>query len=302
MLRILNCGAPFGPSGSKEPLPVATVEPGDVVLLEPANVRNIELRVPEDVLQKYGGYGSSRSPTIGPVEVRGLKAGKRLAVDLLDICPTAPGFTRGGDEWFDELENFISLEGDEALFPGGMRVPLDPMVGVIGVLPADESIEPHTPGEYGGNLDIREVRKGTTVHLRCQRDGGLLYLGDVHAIMGDGEINGTGVEVDAEVLVRLRPGPDNFPPGPVVETPDSWICVASSRAYAEAVQTAVADMTFLMQKLHGLSQKDARTLVGTVGDVRNGCLIGMPGITPREFQHPITLCVVMPKSLRRTDH
>ena len=296
MLKISTCAAPFGPDDGE---PVASVEPGQVILLEPTNTRNIELREPDDVLQTPGSREATGSPTVGPVAVDGVAAGDWISIDILEIRSTAPGFTRGGDEWFDEPANFIPIDGDEALFPGDLRVQLDPMVGVVGVLPGADGINPHLPGAHGGNLDIREVRTGSAVHVQAERDGGQVFLGDVHAVMGQGEINGTGVEVDAEVIVRIRTGND-FPAGPVVETPDSWICVASSPDYAEGVEKAVANMCLLMQQLHEVSYRDARTLVGTVGDVRNGCLIGMNGITPREFDHPITLCVAVPKSVRRT--
>ncbi len=297
MLKISTCGAPFDPDGSG---PVASVEPGQVILLEPTNARNIELREPKDVLQPAGSRGMQGSPTVGPVTVEGVASGDWLSVDILEIWSTAPGFTRGGDEWFDEPANFIPIDGDEALFPGDLRVQLDPMVGVVGVRPGGaDTVNPHVPGAHGGNLDIREIRTGSTVHLRAERDGGQVFLGDVHAVMGQGELNGTGVEVDAEVIVRIRTG-NEFPAGPVVETADSWICVASSPDYAKGVEKAVANMCLLMQQLHDISYRDARTLVGTVGDVRNGCLIGMNGITPRDFDHPITLCVAMPKSVRRT--
>ena len=296
---MLKISISSGPFNTAETGPVATVEPGQVILVEPTNARNIELRKPEDVLQPIGSRGADGSPIVGPVAVEGIRAGDWLAIDILEIWSTAPGFTRGGDEWFDEPANFIPVEEDEALFPGDIRVPLSPMVGIIGVLPADESNSPQAPGEHGGNMDIREIGTGSTVHLQAQRDEGLLFLGDVHAIMGQGEINGTGVEVDAEVIVRVRSGTD-YPTGPIVETDNSWICVASDPDYAQGVRKAVANMCELMQQLHDLTYRDARTVVGTVGDVRNGCLIGMKGITPREFDHPVTLCVAMPKSVRRT--
>ena len=267
--------------------------------MEPTNTRHISLREPEDVLLPPGSRGDDGSPTVGPVAIEGVVAGDWVSVDILDIWATSPGFTRGGDEWFDEAANFIAIDGDEALFPGDVRVQLNPMVGVVGVLPAAESLNPHAPGGHGGNMDIRDIRTGATVHLRAERDGGQVFLGDVHAVMGEGELNGTGVEVDAEVIVRIRTG-NQFPAGPIVETADRWICVASATDYADGVATAVANTSLLMQQLHDLTYRDARTLVGTVGDVRNGCLIGMKGITPREFDHPITLGLSVPKSVRRT--
>src|SRR5215217_3776185 len=84
-----------------------------------------------------------------------------------------------------------------------MRLPLRPMVGVIGTAPADGVIYTAAPGPQGSNIDVNAVTLGARVHLPVHVPGALLAIGDVHASMGDGEVSGTGIEIAGEVTVRV---------------------------------------------------------------------------------------------------
>ena len=99
------------------------------------------------------------------------------------------------------------------------------MVGVIGTAPASGTVYTADPGPQGSNLDCNAIRVGSRVHLPVNVAGALLCIGDVHASMGDGEVSGTGVEINAEVQVRV----ENLPCGghgwPWIETADEVVAV-----------------------------------------------------------------------------
>jgi amidase len=127
-------------------------------------------------------------------------------------------------------------------------------------------------------MDTVDIRAGSIFHVRAQRDGGWFVLGDCHAVQGEGEITGTGVEIDAtaELWIERSPG---FPcQNPVIETPEEWQTMASHPVWADAVRMAYAEMTELVRERWGLSDEDANVLVGTVAHVKNSSICGVEGL------------------------
>ena len=88
--------------------------------------------------------------------------------------------------------------GERVLLPGGLSIPLRPMLGIVGVSP-EQPVSTRSPGEHGGNLDCPDVRPGNTLWLPVFVPGANVSIGDAHAAMGDGETSGTGVETEASV-------------------------------------------------------------------------------------------------------
>ena len=93
------------------------------------------------------------------------------------------------------------------------------MVGVVML----ESVDPYEI-DHGGNMDFNSTRPGSTVHIRAQKPGGLLTLADAHARMSDGELTGTGVEIDTAVKIRVDRSPGFSTSSPVVETTNVAEC------------------------------------------------------------------------------
>ena len=90
--------------------------------------------------------------------------------------------------------------------PGGLELPLRPMLGCVGVAPArKEAISTATPGSFGGNMDYAGLNAGVRVMLPVYEPGALLFIGDGHARQGEGEVTGTGLEtsMDVEFTVQL---------------------------------------------------------------------------------------------------
>src|SRR5690349_3717905 len=151
--------------------------------------------------------------------------------------------------------------GDTLLLPGGLRLPARPVVGVIGVAPASGEVLTAVPGPIGSNLDCNLVRAGARVHLPVQVAGALLALGDVHASMGDGEVSGTGVEINAEVTARVEVLPGAAHARPWIEADGLIAATASAPALTDAVSLATDGLVTLLMERHGVSRTDAFLLV-----------------------------------------
>lgn len=121
-------------------------------------------------------------------------------------------------------------------------------------------------------MDINEIRKGSTIYIRAQREGGFLALGDLHAYQGDGEIAGCAVEADGEVKLTVNVS-DKFPaPHPVIEIENRIMTVGMGRTYWAAVRSAVRDMTYLLMKVLDLPLEEAYSVAVQGGSLRNGAI------------------------------
>jgi acetamidase/formamidase len=166
------------------------------------------------------------NPMTGPFAVQEAEPGDALAVRILEITPSRTyGFTTASTaphcvepafaaslppndlvEWrIDLAARQVHLVAPRPASCPELVLPLDPMLGCFGVAPArNQAISTATSGPYGGNMDYRACRAGAAIAFPVSTPGGLFYLGDVHAVQGDGEISGNGVEVSARVTFELH--------------------------------------------------------------------------------------------------
>jgi amidase len=208
----------------------------------------------------YGWNGESNVPVFnseklngatGPVSVEGAMPGDILAVDILDVSIGRKGFlhcSKGcgplGDVAKDRLR-VIDVIGDEILF-NETRWKVEPMIGVIGVAPGKDAISNCLSGTHGGNMDCRLITKGVTVYFPVRAEGALLSLGDFHASMGDGEVCGTGIEIQGEAVARVRVLKKTALEWPLVETADAWHVVTSGDSFEDAVTSASHELRRLL--------------------------------------------------------
>ena len=131
-------------------------------------------------------------------------------------------------------------------------------------------------------MDFKDVSIGNTLCLRACLEGGLLVLGDVHACQGDGEILGLGAECAADVQIRITKEETFCSDRPLIKKPDSFVCIACRRDYAEARDLAAKDAAEILSRLTAVSLKEANLYCKTVGDLRNGAVWPMVmGETPK---------------------
>jgi amidase len=155
------------------------------------------------------------------------------------------------------------------------------MIGCIGVAPAGEAIPCGTPGRHGGNLDHRVVAPGARVYLPVSVPGGLLWIGDVHAAQGDGELSGTAVEIAADVTVRVDLRRGLRLDWPWIETADRLMVTSASLDFATARRDVVESMLRALEHQLGLEPAEALALISAVGDLRVGQAFGGMELTLR---------------------
>ena len=211
--------------------PVATIDPGDLVVFETYDTSSGRLTSRDD-LEAFLRVRDPKkvNPAAGPVFVQGAEPGDELIVEIVDITLARQGWVRivrGAGVLQSEIDqdgiSFVQVEGDELVFDMGLRMPARPMVGVIGTAPATGVIYTAEPGPQGSNIDVNVITVGARVHLPVHVPGALLAIGDVHATMGDGEATGTGVEIPAEVTARVELSKGTAPGRVWIETADAWV-------------------------------------------------------------------------------
>ena len=224
-----------------------------------------------------GQAGHEPNPMTGPFFVEGAEPGDALVVTIDAIVMTRrQGWTRQGlaahvvepDQvadlpardliyWdIDRNAQQVSLRDAPAALVG-WSVPLDPMIGCLGVAPeGGQAISTATSGPHGGNMDYRGIRAGTTLRFPVSEPGALFFLGDVHAVQGDGEIAGTGVETSAEVTFTVRVlkrqaqvWPQVWPRG---EDAEAIFAIGNARPLDQALQHATTEMLHWLGQDYGL--------------------------------------------------
>ncbi|OGG03134.1 MAG: hypothetical protein A3F83_09450 [Candidatus Glassbacteria bacterium RIFCSPLOWO2_12_FULL_58_11] len=237
--------------------PAYTVQPGEIVLLELQH--GLPGNVTREGLFKEPKPGDRINPQTGPVFIEGIEAGDTLAIDLLEIRVGDWGYS--GGRIFELADGYVHVDDK-------LRLPLRPMIGGIGVAPAQGEMDTKRPTETGGNLDCKEVRAGSTVVLTARVRGALVGMGDSHALQGDGEIAGQGIECDSEVLVRFRKLPEKLSDRPVILRPEFVATLSAAEDLNEAAWQATDDMVELLARVTGRNPKEARAIVNLTGDLR----------------------------------
>jgi amidase len=266
--------------------PVATVSPGDRFVVETHDTSSGRIHRLEDVPEFVRIRDPLKvNPAAGPVFVEGASPGDDLIVEILDIRLRPYGFVRvlaGAGVLQSGIEPdgvlMARIDGEHVVLGERMRLPLRPMVGVIGTAPADGVVYTAAPGPQGSNIDVNAVTVGARVHLPVHVPGALLAIGDVHASMGDGEVSGTGVEIAGEVTVRVDLVPGAAPTRPWIETAEAWITTGSGPALEDAVEMAVDELARLLMTRFGVSRTEAFLLVSAQGDVHIGQCARIPGL------------------------
>jgi amidase len=141
------------------------------------------------------------------------------------------------------------------------------MIGVIGVAPTGKAVKNGTPGPHGGNMDCKEITAGATVFLPVAVDGALLAAGDLHAIMGDGEVAICAAEVAGEVTLSADVLQGCSLPTPAVETPDELLLLASAAALDECEKSVLAKAHRLLVDVLGRSSNEAARVMSLIGDL-----------------------------------
>jgi amidase len=166
----------------------------------------------------------------------------------------------------DKARGVVRLDQTE-LQPGGIELPLKPMLGCIGVAPArKEAIGASVPGAFGGNMDYASMGAGMTLMLPVNEPGALLFLGDGHARMGEGEIVGTGLETSMDVEFSVALVKKKAIAWPRLESETHLMVLGSARPLLEAFQHATTELHKLLVSDYGLTERGAQILMGQAAE------------------------------------
>ncbi|HSM60638.1 MAG TPA: acetamidase/formamidase family protein [Longimicrobiales bacterium] len=226
--------------GEVGPFWVEGAEPGDMLVVEVVRVQPNHHLAAAQLYPDFGGLAAdARSPMLNdPIPARRY-------------------------EWRLDRD---AMTGTTTLLDSRMReitVDLKPMLGRLAVAPAGaEAFAGLWPGNYGGNMDAPEVREGTTVYLPVFHEGAYFYFGDGHALQGEGEVNGTGLETSMDVVLRVDLVKDHPIAWPRLED-DEYIMVAgSARPLIDAFRLAHIELVKWLESEYGFGRLDAYMLVG----------------------------------------
>ncbi|HWQ58288.1 MAG TPA: acetamidase/formamidase family protein, partial [Clostridia bacterium] len=225
------------------------------------------------------------NPATGPLFVEGAMPGDALRVDILSIKPAPWGamgtyFGEGAFAKYPGTYEIRAFELEDGFVTlAGHRLRLDPMIGVIGVAPAGEAVPTVTAGPHGGNMDCSRIVAGATIYFPVSCEGALLAMGDLHALMGDGEVFGYGLEVSGEVEVNVRVVKGMALAQPLLYEGGRAMAVASAKTLDEATNLAVQALYDLLVS-RGMDRVEAGMLLSLKCDVAV-CQIVDPLLTVR---------------------
>jgi amidase len=220
---------------------------------------------------------ADKGPATGPIAVTGAEPGDALKIEFLSIIPKAAegaahmvmsnrGFL---DDQFTEPGCLsIAIEGDDAVLPCGIRLPLRPSMGFVATTPEYRQSTASDSGPYGGDIDMQELVSGSTLYLPVIVPGGLLALGDCHAVVGDGAVAGTGAECASDTVIRVTLEKNTRLAMPRALTPEHVVVLSYGQDLGLAMRDAVRQMVEYLSQEQGMAPYDAYTLLSLAGDVR----------------------------------
>ncbi len=260
-------------SFDKDLEPVLKVPSGETVRIRTKDCFGNQLQGPEDQLSEIDW--EAINPATGPIYVEGAVAGGTLKVHIDNIeldaqTSSCTGKDEGvcGDRFSDWATHFCKVEDGKVVWDERLSIPLAPMIGVIGVAPEGEPVNCGTPGKHGGNMDNTAIAAGATLYFPVAVDGALFGCGDMHAVMGDGEVSVSGAEVAGYATVTLAALPELSVPNPLIENETHFGIIVSAESLDKAAELAVQQMGDLLASHTNESEADLVMLLSLVADVR----------------------------------
>ncbi len=241
----------------------------------------------------YERAGGKWPGEVGPIAIEGAEPGDTLVVHVLKVKPnrdTAVS-TQGGTFGALVPDSGTAFLNDR--FPNGryiwrldrqamtgtvdlpgsamkrITVPLAPMLGRVATAPdGEEAFGGLWPGRFGGNMDASDVREGTTVYLPVNHKGALFYFGDGHALQGDGEVCGSGLETSMEVAFRFDLIKGRKVAWPRLEDVDHLMVAGSARPLSDALRISFVELINWLVADYGFDKQDAYQLTSQVATIR----------------------------------
>jgi len=257
--------------------PALRIKPGDRVVTKTLDAGGVD----------WNGktLASGPNPQTGPFYVEGAEPGDMLVVTIekletnralaysssllapyaVDPAAIAARVDREPRRttWTIDKPRGVARLDQADIQPGGIELPLRPMLGCIGTAPArKEAISTAAPGAFGGNMDYAFMGQGVKLMLPVNEPGALLFLGDGHARQGEGEVVGTGLETSLDVEFSVQLEKKKTIGWPRLETDTHVMVLGSARPLLEAFQHATTELQKWLAADYGLTERGAQTLMG----------------------------------------
>jgi len=249
--------------------PAITIDSGDELMVETWDAFE-GVRDPEVLEAK-----SLKGPGIGPIFVNGAEPGDALRVDFISMTPkegaahmVMPGRGFLEDEFPKAFPTVMQIVNGHLLMPNGIRLPMMPSMGLVATTPTYLQCTASDSGPYGGDIDMKELVDGSSLYLPVFVTGGLLVLGDCHAVVGDGAVAGTGAECSSDTHIRVTVEKGMNIRSPRAVTPDYFVVLSHGDDLGPAMKQAVRDMVDFLVTEKGMEPYEAYTLCSLAGDIR----------------------------------
>ena len=277
--------------------PVIDIKSGETIEIDTVDSSGSQLNIDSTIDDVKNLDFSKVNPVTGPIFIEDAKEGDVVEVELIDFISSGwgwtaviPGFGLLYDEFKDPDLNLWKYNKDnpiESIYSTYGKVPLKPFVGTIGLAlkePGNHSIVP--PRHCGGNLDIKDLSKGSKVRFPVQIPGALLSLGDTHAAQGDGEICGTAIESPMKVIVKVNliknmkiPSPQFETFGPVsnhIDKDGYFVTTGVGSDLMEGAKNAIRSMIDLLVKKLNIPDSKAYMFCSVCADLRISEVVDVP--------------------------
>jgi amidase len=267
--------------------PVAHLKPSNILDANSLDCFGNAIKKPGDTMAMIKGD----NPLTGPFYIDGAEPGDTLVVKILDLKvdgdqglgALGPGFGALNATnytpmlhpplpekiWFypiDHANNTATFQALDSSFK--VKIPLHPFLGCIGVAPAGgEARSSVVPEAFGGNMDAPEASAGNTIYFPVNVAGGLLYFGDGHAAMGDGEIAGSAIEVPMRARLQIDVVKGKKTAWPRFENDKEIMAAGIYRPVDDALRIAFTELVAWIHADYGLSELDAYELLSKVGKI-----------------------------------
>jgi amidase len=263
--------------------PVLTVAPGDTIHTTTVDAGGTDEK---GVARVLGG-----NPETGPFYIETAVPGDTLVVHLTRLrlnrdwaisddaivdrgldSDLAVKMKDGGKQvrWHLDLQRGTASPEKPGEHLAGYSVPVRPMLGCVAVAPGSAQAPPGTgdSGRWGGNMDFNEIVEGASVYLPVNVPGALLYVGDGHALQGDGELNGNALETSMDVEFTVDVVPGKRIPGPRVESATHIMAMGLEGSLDDAFRAATANMAQWLANDYQLTPAEVAEVIGTAAEYK----------------------------------
>ncbi len=269
--------------------PIATVACNETVSIETIDAFAGKLKSADDRYSQNCPGPPRANPQTGPILVEGAEPGDTLVVQIHHIEPaesfavtalipefgglTGTSHTATLDAPLPESTRILPIEDGYLRFNEKISLPLEPFLGTMGTAPDLEAISSLVPGYWGGNMDCVETGAGSSVWLPVHNEGAYFFVGDAHALQGDGEVTGVAAEMSARITLSFALLKGRAIRWPRIETADFLMAVGSARPLEDAARIAWKELITWLADDYQFDVLEAYQLLGLVGKMRLGNMV-----------------------------